>query len=264
MTKIVAILNITPDSFSDGGENFVVDNALKSAASMIEAGIDVIDIGAESTRPGAKILDSDDEWNRLGPVLMEIIPMIRDTDIKISIDSYHYQTIEKSLHLGIDIVNDVSGCIDQNIIDIVASHGEVKMVLMHNLGVPANPKITIKSSENHIEVIKKWAEERIVHLRENGISDDQIIFDPGVGFGKTAEQSLDIIKNISKFKHLAKIMVGHSRKSFMSIFSKDKPSMRDIETYITSSYLSTHDVEYIRVHDFMGNKKAIMAAKYLW
>jgi dihydropteroate synthase len=263
MTKIVAILNITPDSFSDGGENFAIDKAVKSVATMIESNVGVIDIGAESTRPGAKILNSDDEWNRLCPVLMEIIPMIKGTNIKISIDSYHYRTVEKSLHLGVDIVNDVSGCIDQNMIDIVASHGEVKMVLMHNLGIPANSKIII-DSENHIEIIQKWAEEKIIHLKENGISDNQIIFDPGVGFGKNPQQSLDIIKKISEFKHLASIMVGHSRKSFMSIFSKDRPSERDIETYVTSSYLSLMGIEYIRVHDFIGNQKAIMAAKHLW
>jgi dihydropteroate synthase len=118
--------------------------------------------------------------------------------------------------------------------------------------------------DDYINVIKNWAEKKIISLKELGIIDNQIIFDPGIGFGKTPIQSLNIIKRIADFKYLGKIMVGHSRKSFMSLFSEQPAPNRDIETYVSSCYLAINQVDYIRVHDFIGNKRAINATKILW
>ena len=263
MTKIVAILNITPDSFSDGGVNFAIDNAINTAQSMIDAGVDVIDIGGQSTRPGSGMLTYEDEWHRLRPVIGAISSMVKNTKVEVSVDSYHYQTIEKAMLLGIDIVNDVSGSIDDKITEMVAEHGQIKMVLMHNLGIPADLKNVIMEV-NHLEVIEQWGLEKIIYLKERGISDNQIIFDPGIGFGKNAEQAIDIIKKIDYFKHLGQIMVGHSRKSFIKLFSDVEASQRDIETHIASAYLAQKNIAYLRVHDFIGNSRAINIAKYLW
>jgi dihydropteroate synthase len=257
MTKLVGILNISPDSVSDVGESFFTEKAITKAADMIANGVDVIDIGAESTRPGASALDHHDEWYRLGPVLTAILPLVKGTNIEISVDSYHYQTIDKALSLGINWVNDLSGCSDKRMIDLVAEYPKVKLVLMHNLGIHASPKLMI-NKENYIIEIKKWAEEKIIHLKEQGITDHQIIFDPGISFGKSKEQSLDIIKNIAQFSYLGKIMVGHSRKAQANILADE------IENHITSVYLANTKVDYIRVHDYMANKRATRAANYLW
>jgi dihydropteroate synthase len=263
-TKIVGILNITPDSFSDGGVNFNLDNALENAQLMIENDVDVIDLGAQSTRPHAPILSFNNEWERLKPVLTKLKTLTLGSKTKISIDTYNYQTAEKALELGIDWINDVSGCIDKRIINLVVKYG-VKIILMHNLGIPADPQITIDNKKDLINTIKDWAQNKLIELKNHGISEQNIIFDPGIGFGKTADQSLSIIKNIQNFKDIGlEILVGHSRKSFINILRDIPPQQRDIETYIISSYLSLNGVKYIRVHDFIGNQRAINAAQQLF
>jgi dihydropteroate synthase len=261
--KIIGILNITPDSFSDGGENFNIDKALLKIGEMIDAGVNIIDIGAESTRPSATRLSPQEEWHRLRELLTQIQPLLKDSNITISIDSYHYQTTEKAIELGVGIINDVSGCNNQ-MMSLIAKTN-VKIVLMHSLGVPVDPNIVIDEHQDAITVIKKWANDKIIEMENKGINKENIIFDPGIGFGKTKHQSLHLIKNIEQFRDLGlAILVGHSRKSFMSAFTKLPASQRDIETYAISIYLAQKKVDYIRVHDVSGNIRAINAACYLF
>jgi dihydropteroate synthase len=252
MSKIVGILNIAPDSFSDVGESFFTEKAIRTATDMIANGVEVIDIGTESTRPGASALDHHDEWYRLGPVVAAILSIIKGTNIEISVDSYHYQTIDKALSLGINWVNDLSGCSDKRMIDLVGEYPQVKLVLMHNLGLHASPKLIIAKS-NYLGEIKKWAEEKIIQLKEQGITDNQIIFDPGLGFGKNQEQALNIIKHIDQFSYLGKIMVGYSRKA----------NTHNILPHLSLAYLAHSKVDYIKVHDYLTSKPATRAANYL-
>lgn len=261
MSKIVGILNITPDSFSDGGLYITPEKALSRIQEMIDAGADIIDIGAESTRPDATPLSPQDEWKRLEPVLDAINNS--DCDIELSIDTYHPETIEKALKYNIAWINDVSGFEDQRMVDLALKHN-CKIVLMHNLGVPAKREVTLSNKKSAVKQVYEWAEKKINELEKQGINRERIIFDPGIGFGKTAEQSFELIKYISFFKKLGtEILVGHSEKSFIKLFSDNPPGKRGTETQILSAHLSSNGVDYLRVHDVDGNKRAISASQQL-
>ena len=255
MTKIVGILNVTPDSFSDGGKFLSVKKAIKHLEKMIKDGADVIDIGAQSTRPNAKIISAKEEWKRLEPILKEIKK--KKYKIKISIDSYNHETISKALDSGIDIINDVSGLKSSQMKKLAARSGK-KVIFMHSLSIPADKKITFSDNVDVIVELDKWLKKKISELKKAGIKKNNMIFDPGIGFGKTAEQSLDIIINISEFKkHGIKILVGHSEKSFLSLFTDKPAGKRGRETKMFSALLAGDGVDYLRVHDVKGNKRAI-------
>ncbi len=256
MTKIVGILNITPDSFSDGGKFLDVKSAISHIEKMIGEGANIIDIGAQSTRPGAETLSSEQEWQKLEPILQEISKKKYRT--KISIDSYHPQTIEKALDYGIDFINDVAGCKDAEMKKLAADSGK-KIIFMHSLSVPADKNITIPENEDVINVIGNWLENKIAELSAAGIKKNNMIFDPGIGFGKTAKQSLEIIMNIEKFKIFGvEILVGHSEKSFLTLFTDKPAGQRGEQTKRFSKVLAAKEVDYIRVHDVAGNKSAVI------
>ena len=164
-------------------------------------------------------------------------------------------------NIEVDWINDVTGGSDTEMIKIIAS-SNYSVVIMHNLGVPANPAITVPDNENVTQIVMSWLKEKIKLCECYGVEKSKIIIDPGIGFGKTAHQSLQIIKNIENFKELGcQILVGHSRKSFFNLFT-DKPySERDIETYVTSVFLASKNVDYLRVHDVEGNIRALEVAK---
>mgnify|MGYP002784396321 CR=1 FL=1 len=254
-TSLVGIINVTPDSFSDGGSSVHFEEASALARKMVKEGASVIDIGAESTRPGAKTISPDEEWKRLGPAL----EAIRKTDLNawISVDTRNFETAQKAILLGIDWINDVSGLENQKMIELVANNA-VNVVVMHNLGIPADKNLTISENENPVQIVTEWAKNKILQLEKYGIKKERIIFDPGIGFGKTAQQSLDIVMNIASLRQLGvRLLVGHSRKSFLNIFTEKKPEQRDYETSIFSSYLANAGVDYLRVHNISVNKNAI-------
>lgn len=256
MTKIVGILNITPDSFSDGGKFLDVKAAISHIEKMIGEGANVIDIGAQSTRPGAEILSSEQEWQKLEPILQELAKNKYRT--KISIDSYHPQTIKKSLEYKVDFINDVTGCKDSEMKKLAADSGK-KIIFMHSLSVPADKNITIPENEDVINVLGNWLENKIAELSAAGIKKNNMIFDPGIGFGKTAKQSLEIIMNIEKFKIFGiEILVGHSEKSFLTLFTDKPAGQRGEQTRRFSKVLAAKEVDYIRVHDVAGNKSAVI------
>lgn len=242
--KIWGILNITPDSFSDGGKYFSIETALKRAQDLINLGADVIDIGAESTRPGAQVLSFEEEWGRL----KDILPLIKEIkkDILISLDTTKGDIVKKAINY-IDIVNDVRGFSDPKMLDIVKNSG-LLAVLMHNLGVPADPSKTVSEELNIMEEISKWFGEKLETLRATNL-----ILDPGIGFGKTATQSLEILKNISALhKFNLQLLVGHSRKSYMKLLDMDD---KDTATAIVSVHLAQKKVQHIRVHNVALNKE---------
>lgn len=246
MTKIVGILNITSDSFSGDGVN-EPDTIESRILQMIKDGAGVIDIGAESTRPKAILLSPEDEWERLDKVL-DIVRRNIDK-VSFSIDTRHAITAKRFIdnmtrknacHV---FINDVSGGVDSGIINIAQEY-DARLVLTHSLTVPADPEVTIHEEDSASDIVYKWATGIIGRLG------DKIIIDPGIGFGKTAKQSIDIIKNIGKLKSLgAEVMVGHSRKSFLSLFSDKVASERDPESLLISNFLVGQCVDYLRVHD---------------
>lgn len=258
-TSLVGIINVTPDSFSDGGLHNSPDAALDQARRMVKEGASVIDIGAESTRPGAKTISPEEEWKRLGPVLEKL----RESELNawISVDTRNPETAAKALLAGIDWLNDPSGLANPKMLE-EARKSAVNVVIMHNLGIPADPNKVMPEKEDIIVSIVSWAAMKIDELTKQGIGMDRIIFDPGIGFGKTAEQSYTIIENIEAFKKLGvRLMVGHSRKSFLKAFTDEPAHERDEITAKFSSWLANLDVDYLRVHDIKTNKKALRKRK---
>ena len=240
--KIVAIVNVTPDSFSDGGSSFSPADAIAHIERAIAGGADVIDIGAESTRPGAAPLTTDEEWSRLEPVLSNL-PKSRH--IEFSVDTRHAKTATNALIKGVNWINDVSGFCDDAMIDAV-SGSNCKLVLMHSLSVPADKNIVLPDDVDVIDEIIRFAHARISHMEERGIDTSRIIFDPGIGFGKTTEQSQIIIDGITHFLQLGvPLLVGHSRKSFLGGGLQE----RDAATLKLSKTLAMQGVSYLRVHD---------------
>lgn len=242
-TQIMGILNLTPDSFSDGGELLDSQSIIKKADFMISQGVTVLDLGAESTRPGATPIDAKEEMTRLGSSIREL----SERDTIISVDTRHPETASWALEQGAHWINDVSGLTNPEMIKLAQSSSK-DFVFMHNLGIPANPNIFLPSDEDPVLVIKDWAKKQIETL---GIPKNRLIFDPGIGFGKGPKQSIEILKRISEFKDLGlRILVGHSRKSFLRLFTMaPAPKDRDAETLTVSKYLANEGVDYLRVHD---------------
>lgn len=261
--QIIGVLNITPDSFSDGGNYNHIDKAIAHTRSMIEAGANIIDIGAASTRPNAEIIPYDEEIKRLNTTLPELKNLVNNTKIKISLDSYNYQTIAKFMPY-IDIINDVTGMDDANMQAIAAESGK-DVIFMHNMGVPVDNNLRcLDPKQDVIEFLLNWRNRKLGELEFKGLKSTQLIFDPGVGFGKNATQSLEIILRINELvSNKIKILVGHSRKSFLSLFGEKDPIKRDLETHITTTYLLDKNIDYIRVHDVAGTVRAINLYKKL-
>lgn len=250
--KIIGILNITPDSFSDGGKFSCVDSAVKKAIQLIEEGAGIIDIGAESTRPGAKLITSEEEQIRLQDILPEIIKLGAD----ISLDTYHPETAAMAIKAGVHWINDVSGLNNSRMIDAIKD-SHVKIVFMHNLGIPADKNIIMPKGCDLIAEISDWAKYKIMLLDKCGISIERLIFDPGIGFGKDAEQSMHLINNAEKFRSIGTaLLYGHSRKSFLNLITNKPFNQRDPETIEASILLAKKGVDYLRVHNVKGHCEA--------
>ncbi len=266
ISKFMAVLNLTPDSFSDGG---LYLNSLKIKDflnGIRENSISIIDIGAESTRPDAEVLNLDEEWQRLSSFfeIYENFFQGKNLKPKLSLDSRNYETIKRAIHYGINIINDVSGLADERILELLTENENIDYVLMHSLSVPADPKITLKNDDEVIEDLISWFKLKLELFVDKGISLNRIFIDPGIGFGKTAWQSKIIIKNIKKFECLGcRILVGHSRKSFFNPISNHDFKDRDVESLGVSLYLAQSQVDVIRVHQAQDHKRMIKAYKYI-
>jgi dihydropteroate synthase len=234
------------------------------AKKLISQGADIIDLGAESTRPNASNIDPKNEWARLEPILTAILQEKSTMIIapKISVDTRNPYVAQQALQLGVDIINDVSGLDDEKMRSLLKDH-TCDIVLMHHLGIPAN-KTCLSLHEDFIASIYSFADERIKTLHDVGIKKERIIFDVGIGFGKTAEQSFVLIKEISYFKTLGvRLLVGHSRKSFLSSFTEKSFSERDLETMVVSNYLAHHEVDFLRLHDIENHSRAFKISRAL-
>jgi len=249
--ELVGIINVTPDSYSDGGRYLQRDNAIKQMHYLVQSGAEVIDIGAESTSPIASPITAKEEWERLAPVLSAIKAEQKNGVItpKISIDTRHSEVAEKALKIGVDWINDVSGLDDPAMQEIIA-HGKSDCVIMHHLSIPERRDIVLARNQDPVKTVYAWIEKRLIELEKMGITRDRIIIDPGIGFGKMAEQSLKILNHVSEFQSLgARILIGHSRKSFLSLFTDMPFKERDVETLTAALYLAQQSVDYIRVHN---------------
>ena len=194
---MMGVLNITTDSFSDGGKFIDLDAALIQAENLFDAGADIIDIGAESTRPvGAITLTPEEEWQRLQPILdaWQSLWLHKNSMPKLSIDTRKPETAEKLLAYKIDFFNDVTGMTDPKMLEIVKA-SKAKIIFMHNLGIPANPAVVLPPNADSVHIVYQWGMQQLENLIKHGIDKERLIFDVGIGFGKNAEQSFSLIKN---------------------------------------------------------------------
>ena len=247
-TYIMGILNVTPDSFSDGGEFLEKDSALKQVEQMINSGADFIDIGGESTRPGSSKTSLDEELKRVIPVISEVRK--RFPEIFISVDTYKSKVADEAVSAGADIVNDISGLkFDENMAKVIVRHN-IPVVLMHIKGTPENMQKN-PHYDNLLNEIFDYFEESIdILVKESGNSKN-IIIDPGIGFGKTYENNFELIQRIGEFKSFGvPVLVGASRKSFIgAILDKDNPKDRIIGSLGVAAVSAYKGAKILRVHD---------------
>lgn len=256
-TCIMGILNITPDSFSDGGDFFDIDSAVKQAVSLQEDGADILDIGGESSRPGSKQISATEELSRIEPILKELIPIIK---IPISIDTYKSHVAERALELGASLINDISAMRMDSDMAKVAAQKNVPIVLMHMQGKPQTMQLN-PHYESLIDEIKIFFRERIDYAISAGIKAENIILDPGIGFGKTLEHNLKIIKSLDRFRSLGfPILIGTSRKSMIGNILNLPPKQRLEGTSATVTASILNGAHIIRVHDVKEIKRVVVMA----
>ena len=245
---LVGIVNVTPDSFSDGRVRGA-QAVLEQVKSLIESGAAVVDIGAESTRPGANVLTDEEEWQRLEPVLKDCVALCHAAGRLVSVDTYHAHTAQRALALGVDWINDVTGFSQPAMVQAV-QHSDCRLVMMHALGIPADPTVVLPDTAPASLQVARWATLRLAALGASGIDTSRVILDPGVGFGKTALQSLEILMNTRHLLDLGcELLIGHSRKSFLTLFTQAPAQDRDELTLSFSALLSAQQVHYLRVHN---------------
>ena len=242
---IMGVLNLTPDSFSDGGKFNTSNRGVAHALQMFKSGASIIDVGGESTRPGSKTINKKLEWNRIYKILKLICKKV-----PVSLDTRKSEIMERGINLGVKIINDVSGLnYDDKTKDIIKKY-KIPFVIQHSKGTPENMQIN-PTYKNELLDIYDFFEEKIEFLRSIGIKHSQIIIDPGIGFGKNLKHNMNLISNISIFHTLGfPILVGNSRKRFIKELSgKNDTDKRIGGTVASSIYLMTQGVQILRIHD---------------
>ncbi|MFA5847221.1 MAG: dihydropteroate synthase [Thermodesulfovibrionales bacterium] len=257
-TYIMGILNVTPDSFSEGGQYFDKSLAIKRAYEMVEEGADIIDIGGESTRPGSEPVPLEEELRRTIPVIEAIVKNIK---VPISIDTYKADVAKRALDAGASMVNDISGMRFDPEMPKVVSQYKVPVVIMH---IKGNPKTMQKEPvyEALIPEIMDYLRMSIRLAVKFGIDEDKIVIDPGIGFGKTFDHNLEIIKNLHEFTLLEKpLLIGPSRKAFLGKILNDAPASERLEGTAAAVAISIlNGADIVRVHDVKEMKKVALVA----
>lgn len=255
---IMGILNVTPDSFSDGGSFFDPQAAVDHALMMIDNGADIIDVGGESTRPGAKELTCAEEISRVVPVIEKL--RSAKPDCIISIDTRKGDVARAAVLAGADIINDISGLQFCSEIARVAADTGAGLILMHMRGTPETMQnVDHLEYSDVVSVVSTFLEQGIDKAVKAGVKRTQIAIDPGIGFSKNYEQNIMILNRINEFKALnAPILVGHSRKSFIGkILNENKPEERVWGTAGVTAWLAMNDIDIIRVHDVKEMKQTL-------
>jgi len=254
-SKIVGILNVTPDSFSDGGKFFDREAAVLRAKEMVTEGADMIDVGGESSRPGSEPVSEEEELRRVIPVIERLV---KEIQIPISIDTYKPGVAKRALQAGAKIINDITGLTNPEMRKVV---GEAKapVILMHMQGKPK----TMQENPVYSDVvsdIKEFFKTQIDLAKESGIT--EIILDPGIGFGKTLEHNLTILKHLSEFTDLGfPILVGPSRKAFIGTLTGNLPALERLEGTLSALVIARmNGASYVRVHDVKEARRALQIA----
>ncbi len=256
--RIMGILNVTPDSFSDGGRFFTPAAIAEQAGRLVADGADILDVGGESSRPGAQSVPLADELDRVLPTIEAIR---RHHSVPISVDTTKAEVARQAIGAGANIVNDISGLrADPEMVRVVRETG-VEVVLMHMLGTPR----TMQDAPAYDDVIRDIASflrERTAWAMDQGVRREAIIVDPGIGFGKTVTHNLSIFKHLSAFQDLGfPLLIGHSRKAFIGKVLGLEVGDRDLATAVLSGYCANNGAAIIRVHDVAGTAQALRLAE---
>ena len=254
--NILGVLNLTPDSFSDGGKFNSKNKGIKHAIDLFNNGADLIDVGGESTRPGSKSISINQEWSRISNVIK-----ILARKIPLSLDTRKSSIMKDGIELGVKLINDISGLsFDSNTLKILKRY-KIPFVIQHSKGTPENMQ-NRPSYKNELLEIYDFFEDKIKLIRSNGINHNNIILDPGIGFGKTFDHNLTIINNLKDLCNLGHpIMVGTSRKAFIGDILDTPPNER-LEGTIASVVASViNGANIVRVHDVKEIKKTIMVTE---
>lgn len=256
-TNIMGVLNVTPDSFADGGLFLQPDKAIEHGLALARDGADIIDVGGESTRPYSEEVSAQEEGDRVLPV---IEGLKRELDIPISIDTFKAETARQALKAGASIINDISALnFDPDMASVAAEAG-VPVVLMHIKGTPAHMQEN-PTYEDLIPEVISFLEDAIDRAVKCGINKDLIIVDPGIGFGKTFDHNLELIRELGRFRSLKKpIILGSSRKAFIGHLLNKEPQKRDTGTMATISAGVLNGTHIVRVHNV---KKTVDTVKMI-
>ncbi|SHH66939.1 dihydropteroate synthase [Sporobacter termitidis DSM 10068] len=246
-TLVMGILNLTPDSFSDGGDYVTVGSALAQAKKMLSEGADIIDVGGESSRPGHTRIGAGEELRRVIPVIRRLR---EETNAILSLDTIRPEVAEEGIKNGIHIINDIWGFQEDRRLADVAAKYETPVVLMHNQnGTEYQGKM--------LEKIKLFLQESVRIALESGVHSDKIILDPGIGFGKTAEQNIDLMRRLAEIRALGyPLLLGTSRKSMIGHILDLPPKERVEGTVATTVLGISQGVDIVRVHDVLANVRA--------
>ena len=250
---LMGILNITPDSFSDGGKYLTLSEALKHAHEMIEEGVDIIDIGGESTRPGSEPVSLDEELKRIMPI---IEALKKDSDIAISVDTYKAQVMKEVIDMDVAMINDVYALRQPGAIDVI-KHSKVGICLMHMQGTPQTMQINPQYI-NVVNEVKSFLEAHASNLVSEGVDKSRIILDPGFGFGKTFEHNIELLQHLESFKSLKlPLLVGLSRKSFIRKILNGEHDDHLSGSIAAAIFSVIKGAKILRVHDIKETKSAL-------
>ncbi len=256
-THVMGILNVTPDSFSDGGRYVKENKAVERALEMAREGADIIDVGGESTRPFSQKISRDEELDRVIPVIEAIS---KELTIPVSIDTYKGVVARESLKAGASIINDISALRFDPQMASIAAQAEVPLILMHMKGTPQNMQ-EAPVYDNVISEILNFLKNAIEHAKKAGVREDLIIVDPGIGFGKTFDNNLQIIKELSRFNQLNRpLLLGSSNKAFIGHILDKEPDERDSGTMATIAAGVMNGAHIVRVHNV---KKAVETVRII-
>ena len=256
-TAVMGVLNVTPDSFHDGGRHEALADAVAGARRMVEAGVDVIDVGGESTRPGADPVSVDEEIDRVVPVIEAVreVEAVAAGDVLVSVDTRKPAVAEAALDAGADVINDVTGLEDPAMRGVVADAG-CPVVVMHSVDAPVDPENDPEYGDVVADVIADLRE-RLARAEVAGIDRERVIVDPGIGFGKSAAESFELFGRVDEFAALGcPVLVGHSHKSLFGAIDRD-PDDREHATVAATAIAADRGADLVRVHDVAANRAAV-------
>ncbi len=261
LPKIMGILNVTPDSFSDGGQFDSVASACSQVEAFLASGVDIIDVGGESTRPFAEPVTEEEELTRVIPAIRSIRGRY---SIPISIDTTKAEVARQALAAGADIINDISALRKDPKMLALVQETSVPIIIMHMQGTPGDMQVK-PHYENVINDIKMFFGERLAWLKENGVDLRRITLDPGIGFGKSLDHNLSILKHLAEFKELGcPLLLGHSRKRFIGDITGLDVENRDLPTAVVSALACSSGVDIIRVHNVTATCHALQMVDAIW